>query len=351
MTPLKIAVLGAGNMGTALAHVLAGSGHAVTVWDHFPEVVEDIRVLRENRRFLPGTLLHSGIVATTSMEECVAGAALAAVSVPSAFVMETLVPAVPFLMHGAVLLNVAKGFGPGTRTPLPFMIERLAPGHPCVHVAGPAIANELARGMPAHIALAAREESAAAQVAAWLAGSSFVPSITTDVAGAALGGIMKNVYAILLGILETLGTGGRNQEAAAITACLHEMAGIAVAQGGSRSTLYGMAGLGDLIATGLSGDSHNRRFGEALARGRTAEDLKAETGWLPEGAQAVTAVCVLARAGKVAAPLAGWVRGVLAGASPCLESLSQALRTSRRIPELNASDDSPNAHGFGIHSV
>ena len=94
-SPIKMAVLGAGNMGTALAHALAGNGHEVTVWDHFPEVVEDIRLRRENRRFLPGVRLHAGVRATASPAECVAGAALIEVSVPSVFVTSTLAPVVP----------------------------------------------------------------------------------------------------------------------------------------------------------------------------------------------------------------------------------------------------------------
>lgn len=301
---IRIAVLGAGNMGTALAHALAGLGHEVAVWDHFPEVAEDIRLRRENRRFLPGIRLHAGVRATASPSECVAGAALVVVSVPSAFVTATLALVVPVLERNAVLLNVAKGFAPRTRQPLPLVLGRLAPAHACVHLAGPAIANELARGGPASIVLAAEEKRIGLRVAGWLAGPSFIPGITTDVAGAALGGILKNVYAILLGCLETMSSGTRNVEAAAITACVREMATIAAAHGGQPATLYGLAGLGDLIATGLSRDSHNRQFGQWLALGKSPAKFEKEKGWLPEGARSVATVCAIARAGHVSAPLA-----------------------------------------------
>ena len=330
MAPIKIAVLGAGNMGTAMAHALAGSGHDVVVWDFFPKVVKDIRQRRENKRFLPGVRLHPGVRAMSDASECVAGAALVVPSVPSSFVASTLAPVVPALEKDAVLLNVAKGFAPRTRRLLLSMMACLAPGHPCVHLAGPAIANELAWGVPTSVVLASADERAARRVADWFAGPTFLPSTTTDVTGAALGGILKNVYAILLGCLEELAGDARNLEAAALTACVREMADIASAHGGQPATLYGIAGLGDLVATGFSRDSHNRKFGQMLASGKTVAELEKKLHWLPEGVRATPAVCALARAGGVPAPLAGWVRRVLAGTRPSRDDLMRALRVAAR---------------------
>lgn len=330
MTRIKIAVLGAGNIGTAMAHVLASNGHEVAIWDFFPEVVEDIRLHRENRRFLPSVRLHGGVRATAHAGECVTDAALVVVGVPSLFVASTLAPVVPALEKRAVLLNLAKGFAPRTRQLPPVLIGRLAPGHSCVHLAGPAIANELARGLPAAVVLAAEDERIAVRVASWLAGPALIVATTTDVAGTALGGILKNVYAILLGCLETLSGGARNVEAAALNASLHEMAAIARAHGGQASTLYGLAGLGDLVATGFSRDSHNRKFGQSLASGKTVAEIATEMRWLPEGARAATAACALARAGKVRAPLAGLVRRWIGGVPPSLDGLIRALQTAQR---------------------
>jgi len=338
MTRRKFAVLGAGNMGTAMAHALAGNGHEVAVWDFFPEVIQDIRRHRVNRRFLPGIRLHAGVRAMTDADECVAGAALVIVCVPSAFVASTLAPVVPALEKDAVLLNVAKGFAPGTKEPLVFRLKRLAPDHDCVHLAGPAIANELARGVPTSVVLASSDPRAARRVAEWFTGPSFIPSTSTDVMGAALGGILKNVYAILLGCLEKLGGDARNLEAAALTASVHEMAAIAGAQGGQPATLYGIAGLGDLIATGFSRDSHNRKFGQLLASGKSVAQLEKQLGWLPEGVRATAVVCALARAQRVPAPLAGWVRRVLGGTPPSLDHLLRALRASARTAHLSTSD-------------
>ncbi len=329
MKRIKIAMLGAGNMGTAMAQVLAGDGHEVALWDFFPEVIEGIQQHRENRRFLPGIPLHEGIRATASMSDCVHGAELVVIGVPSQLVAATLAAALPAMAKDAVLLNLAKGFAPGTRQPLPLTLVHQAPGHACVHLAGPAIANELVRGLPASIVLASEDEHAVRRVARWLAGPSFITTTTSDVAGAALGGILKNVYAILLGALEKLSGDVRNLEAAALSASVHEMASIAQAHGGRAATLHGLAGLGDLVATGFSRDSHNRRFGQSLAAGKTVAELEAEKGWLPEGARAAAAVCALARAGKVPAPLAGLVRRWIGGVTPSLEDLIHVLRAVR----------------------
>jgi len=325
---VKIALLGAGNMGTALAHSLAGCGRSISVWDHFPEVVDEISLKRENSRFLPGVRLHDEIRACHRAADCVEGAELVVVCVPSAFVSDTLLPLLPAMEPGAILLNVAKGFAPGTRETLPFMLARLAPGHPCVHLAGPAIANEFARGLSASVVMASSSGSAARRVAGYFAGTVFEPSVTTDLSGAALGGIMKNVYAILLGCVDRLSGDSRNMEAAAVTACIHEMAEIVAAHGGGRSTIFGLSGLGDLVATGFSKDSHNRGFGQKLAAGATVETIRARDGWLPEGVGATAAACALAAEKGVPAFLAGWVQQTLAGAPATLDGLIGAMRNS-----------------------
>jgi glycerol-3-phosphate dehydrogenase (NAD(P)+) len=327
MNRIKIAMLGAGNMGTAMSHVLAGLGHPVALWDFFPETVKAILYHRENRRFLPGIPLHEGIRATSDLRDCVAGAALVVIGVPSVFAGSTLDSALPALDKEAVLLNLAKGFAPGTLQPLPLTLADRAHGHACVHLAGPAIAHELARGLTASVVLAARQNEIAQRVAGWMAGPSFITATTSDVLGAALGGILKNVYAILLGVFERLGPMGQNLQAAVLSASVQEMALLAKTSGGRTETLFGLAGLGDLVATGFSPDSHNRNFGQSLAAGKTTAEFEAETGWLPEGARAAKEACALADEGRVAAPLAGLVLRWIGGARPSLEELVCALRT------------------------
>ena len=327
----KVAVLGAGNMGTALAHALASQGTEVVIWDFFPDVIEDIRVNRENTRFLPGVALHSGVRVCRTAGECVSGAGLVIACVPSAFIADMLASVIPALDKHAVLLTVAKGFTPGTQEPLIFSLERLVPDHAWVHLAGPCVANEFARGQQAFVTMASPSEEAGRRVAECFNSPFFQAGTTTDVMGAALGGILKNVYAVLMGCLHTLTGSTQNLSATAVTACIAEMADITAALGGERSTIYGLAGLGDLVATGFSSDSHNRHLGERLASGKKLSEIEQELGWLPEGARAASTICDLAKAAGVPAPLAQWVKETLKGRSPVIGELLGALREATRV--------------------
>lgn len=321
---MKVSILGAGNMGTALAHVLAGQGNQVSAWDHFPRVVSDIRERNENPRFLPGVSLHPSIRACDTALECVAGVGLVIICVPSAFVATILKPLLHTLEPDAILLNVAKGFAPGTSETMPAFLQQLAPAHACVHLAGPAIATEFARGRITSVVMVSQSESAARKVADVFAGDTFLTSVTNDLAGAALGGILKNIYAILLGCLEGIGEDSRNLEAAVFTACMNEMAAIAVAHDAERESIFGLSGLGDLFATATSPDSHNRKYGQSLATGKNSDS----PGWLPEGVNACERVCSLASEKKVPAPLSEWVRRTISGSPPTLPGLIHALRTA-----------------------
>ena len=218
-------------MGTAIAHVLASQGQEVSIWDHFPEVIQSMRHKRVNHRFLPGIHLHGNITVCDSAQECVATAGILVICVPSAFTTQTLLPLVRYLEPGAILLNVAKGFAPGSMQLMPNHLEEIAPGHPCVHLAGPAIANEFVRGLTASVVMASSSNEAAETVAAKFSGPAFQVTVTKDLVGAALAGIMKNTYAILLGCLEEMGGKSRNLESAASTASIREMAAIAEACG------------------------------------------------------------------------------------------------------------------------
>lgn len=326
----RLAILGAGNMGTALAQALALQGRKVTAWDHFPEVAREIREHRTNRRFLPAIDLDPRIHATTDAEECVRGAGIVILCVPSAFAAEVLRPLVGSLEEGTVILNVAKGFAPEGGEILPTWLKRIAPGHPCAHLAGPALANELARGWPTFIQIAAATQAAAETVATALAGTVLIPSITTDLKGAALCGILKNSYAILLGLLEGVVPGGRNLQATAITLCGQEMETLLVAMGAEVSTVRGLAGIGDLVATGIAPDSHNRKIGIRLGGGQTLEQVQGQTGWLPEGVRASPILLELAHGCGQRPPLLDWLCGVLAGDAPELTGLTKALETASR---------------------
>jgi glycerol-3-phosphate dehydrogenase (NAD(P)+) len=316
-------------MGTALAQALACHGRSVAIWDHFPEILRGIRESRTNPRFLPGIKLDRKIQAKSAAAECVSNAGIVVVCVPSEFVEAVLAPVVPYLEPDAVLVNVSKGFAPSGNKLLPTWMEGLAPGHCCTHLAGPALANEIALGHPTFLVVASVDRHAGNRVVDALAGHILIPSLSSDLQGAALCGILKNSYAILLGILERVGPAGRNLEASALILCCLEMTAIVTAEGGQPETAHGLAGMGDLFATGVSGDSHNRKLGSMLAEGETLDQVKARIGWLPEGVKATAAlVRMLNRRGQ-AAPLLQYMGRVLGGIKPDIDTLLAALRSAR----------------------
>jgi len=322
----RVAILGAGNMGTALAHALARNGCKVTVWDHFPEVMEEIREHRTNRRFLEEVELDPSIVVAATPPECVENADIVIPGLPSRFIEGVISQTIGGLKPGAILLNVAKGFAPGTTETIPVGLEHLAPEHPCAHLAGPCLAREFALGYPGGIVIAARNNEIAAKVAAAFAGDVFFPFLSTDLVGAALAGILKNSYAIFLGLLSRLVPGEKNLEATALTLCGLEMESILTRQGAEPETIRGLSGMGDLIATGLAPNSHNRRLGARLGYGESIDHIRSENAWLPEGASSTPILLQLAEKSGLRPPLLTCLNDVLAGTPADAGRIIAALR-------------------------
>jgi glycerol-3-phosphate dehydrogenase (NAD(P)+) len=314
----KVAVLGAGNFGTALAHAVSGGVGEVRVWDHFPEVLRDIDAKRENTRFLPGIPLRPNVKTAASPAECVRGAGVVVLSVPSLYAPALLDSALPHLGRDVVVASAAKGVDAGSQRPVHLALSARLRGIPLVLLAGPALANEFSRGVPTRLMLASESAAAAARVRGLLRGSCLGAEIVADVMGAALGGILKNIYAILLGYADAIAAEARNAQAALLTAALGEMARLAVAMGAVKQTIYGLAGLGDLLATALSEDSHNRSYGRRLAAPATHAGEHLVT---PEGARAAEAACAWAAKLGVALPLAGAVARLVRGERPALADL------------------------------
>ena len=326
----RIAILGAGNMGTGMAQALALQGRTISIWDHFPEVVREVREKRTNRKFLPDVQLHPDIHAVSDAGECVTGAEIVIVCVPSAFAATTLEPVIAHLEKNAHLVNVAKGFSPDGTEILPKWLGRLTPDHSWSHLAGPALAREFARGLPTFLTIASDSPDAASTVAEALSGKILVPSVTRDLEGAVLCGILKNSYAMLMGMLETLGPEGDNLKASALVLCGLEMSSVLIAQGAAPETVRGLAGMGDLLATGLAPESHNRNLGKLLGEGRTLAEVEADKGWLPEGAKATPLFHARAEAQGQEAPLLRFLNDVLTGAKPDSARLIEAFRTAAR---------------------
>lgn len=313
-------------MGTALAHALARNGCHVTIWDHFVEVLAEISQHNTNRRFLPGVPLNGEIRLASEPYECVHNADIVIPSLPSRFIEGVITQTIGGLKPGAVLLNVAKGFAPESSETIPAWLERLLPGHPCAHLAGPCLAREFALGYPGGIVIAARDMGVAAKVAAAFAGDVFYPFLSADLVGAALAGILKNSYAIFLGLLNRLLPGEKNLEATALTLCGLEMESILASQGADSATIRGLSGMGDLIATGIAPDSHNRRLGARLGDGESIDQIRSTNEWLPEGVTATPILLRLAEESGLRPPLLTCLNEVLDGTPPDAVRIVAALR-------------------------
>lgn len=293
-SPGPVAVLGGGSWGTALALLLADGGHTVLLWDRTPALAEALTTERENRRYLPGFPLPESIYPTSDMASAVADAACVVVAVPSSGVRSTLTLAAPFLRSTSDIVLAAKGME-GETGLLPsevaeevFLAES---GHAILALSGPNLAVEVARRIPT-AAVAAGDDSEAAQRVALLFNRPFFRVYTgSDLLGVEIGGAVKNVLAIAGGVSDGLGY-GENTKAALLTRGLAEMARFGVAKGAVSGTFYGLAGVGDLMATAGSRLSRNWRVGEGLAKGETLEAILQRLGQVAEGvltARALTA--------------------------------------------------------------
>lgn len=300
-------------MGTALAHLLADNGHSVVCWDHIPEVVEDIRKRHQNTQFLPGITLPSSVTADLLLNHVVREAQIIFVSVPSVFFRHVVKEFSPFAMSQAVVVGASKGLeaGTGLRMSQVYAEASLqAPDH-YVALSGPSIANDFARKKPTAVVLACSNHSALHKAVQVLANPYFRVETSEDLIGVELGGVVKNIYALGFGLLDGLKHGSPNLKAAFVTMALKEMKDITVQMGAQEKTLEGLAGLGDLVTTGFSPDSHNRKLGEYLAQGMEYEKAVAQLGGVvPEGVR--TLPIILEKAGvTVETPLARLIQTCL----------------------------------------
>lgn len=303
---MKATVVGSGSMGTAMACLLAMNGKTVTCWDHVPGVVEDIRKNRVNHRHLPGVTLPASVGGEMLLDRAVREARLVVVTVPSPYFRQVVKEFTPFAPRDAVVVSCTKGLEPHSGKRMS-QVYAEASSRDLDHftvLSGPTVAAELAWGKPTAATLAGTHEPAVQKVQQGLATPFFRIETTTDVAGVEWGGVLKNIYAIGMGFIDGLSPGSVNVKAAFIERSLREMKGLAPRLGAREGTLDGLAGLGDLVSTGFSADSHNRRLGELLALGRSFEDVIDRLGGgLPEGVKAAAILADLIAQKKWDAPV------------------------------------------------
>jgi glycerol-3-phosphate dehydrogenase (NAD(P)+) len=309
---MKLAVVGGGSWGTALAAHLARCGHEVCLCVRDAEVARDVSTRRENPRYLPGVSLAEGIRATTDATTALASAEAAFMAVPSASARDAYRLVRGAAAPGMLLVSLTKGLEIESLKRMTEVAAEEAPGHPLAVLSGPSFALEVARGQPTAVVVACSDESVAERVQRAVASRTFRAYSSDDVIGVELAGALKNVIAIAAGIVDGLGY-GQNTVAALITRGLAEITRLAVRQGGRADTLAGLAGLGDLVLTCTGDLSRNRSVGRALGRGSSLAAAVAETRTVAEGVRTTRAASLLAERAGVEMPIVQQMSEVLYG--------------------------------------
>jgi glycerol-3-phosphate dehydrogenase len=302
----KICVLGGGMWGTALADHTARLGSSVALWEFFPQAAGKLQKSRRHP-FIPKFRLHPRIRVTADLQEALQGVKFLMVVLPSSHVRRTARMLRPFLEQARmrpILINASKGVEPESlRTmgeaileELPFLAGRV------YTLSGPSFAREVIRQVPTKLVLAGQKGPRAKAVEKILHGGSIRIEHSTDRIGVELGGSLKNVLAIGCGIAEGLGDAA-NTQAALMTQGIAEMGLLIERLGGRRETIYGLAGLGDLIATGSSNESRNRTFGRKLGEGKKTKKAVSEIPTVVEGIESSRSAHTLVRSSGVKAPL------------------------------------------------
>lgn len=301
---MKLSVIGAGSWGTVLAQILADNGHAVTLWARNPDKAARIQESRCNADYLPDLKLHPAITVTGSLEEAAKDAAVLVFVVPSKGMAAVARQVAGFTdCRDTVLLTCTKGFDLSTHKLMTDILEETFPhARAIAALSGPNLAKEIAQKQPAATVIACREMKEAKFLQKCFMNGYFRPYTSTDVIGVELCGCVKNCIALVGGMLSGLGY-GENAQAGLITRGLAELTRLGMKLGAHRATFFGLAGVGDLIATCTSPLSRNHSAGVALAKGKTVEEITGSTHMVIEGINATPVVRELARAHQVEMPI------------------------------------------------
>ena len=331
----RIAVLGSGGWGTALAVHLARLGDRVALWGRDGRLVAEMSERRENRRYLPGVALPSRVEPTASLEQALSRVRYVVAAVPSHGVRQVLRQAAPLVPEGAIVVSAAKGIEEGTLLRMSEVIEQeLGATRPVTVLSGPSFAAEVARGAPTAVLVAGRSPEAVGAVQNEFRSGYLRLYASADVTGVEVGGALKNVIAIAAGVVDGLGL-GHNATAALITRGLAEVSRLAYALGGRRDTLAGLSGLGDLVLTCTGELSRNRQVGLGLGSGRPLGDVLAGMSAVAEGVRTTGAALALGARHDVELPIAAQMAEVLSGRRTPREALEE-LMVRRQRPEAES---------------
>ena len=305
---MKIAIIGSGSWGTAIAVTLAEKGYDIYLWSYILEESDRLNNDRENKEFLPGVALPENIVCTHDMGKCIDGAEVIVTAVPSPATRTTAKQMAEFVCDGQKIVNISKGLEKDLRLSEVYRDE--IPKADISVLSGPSHAEEVSRKVPTTVVVASNNEETAKFLQNVFMTKAFRIYTSSDVIGVELGGALKNVIALCAGISDGLGYGS-NTKAALITRGVAEITRLGVAMGAKASTFAGLSGLGDLIVTGTSTLSRNHTAGELLGKGMPLDEVLNTVHMVVEGVNTATAAYNLGKKYGVETPMIDQAYAVL----------------------------------------
>ena len=327
---VRVGVIGAGSWGIALAKLLDGNGHQVTVWSIIKEEIEMLKKEHEHKDKLPGVKLSENMVFTNDLEEAMKDKDILVLAVPSPFTRSTAHSMASYLKDGQIIVNVAKGIEEHTMLTLSQIIEEELPAAQVAVLSGPSHAEEVGRGIPTTIVVGAKKKETAEYLQNIFMNNVFRVYISPDVLGIELGAALKNVVALSAGIADGLGYGD-NTKAALITRGITEIARLGTAMGGRFETFCGLTGIGDLIVTCASMHSRNRRAGILIGQGKTMQEAMDEVKMVVEGVYSAKAAMELSKKYGVDVPIIEQVNLVLFEGKPAAEAVKDLMLRDKKI--------------------
>jgi glycerol-3-phosphate dehydrogenase (NAD(P)+) len=299
---VKISVIGAGSMGTAISIILSKNGNTVDMWTPFTDEAEMISTLREHIHKLPGVLVPEGVYCGTDLEKCINGSEIIVLALPSQTVRQNVKELSKYICDSRIVVSCSKGLEDSTGLMLSQVINQEMPKAKIVALSGPSHAEEIARDIPTAVVAASEYKEAAEYAQDIFMSPKFRVYTSPDIIGVEVGGAIKNIIALCAGISDGLGFGD-NTKAALMTRGVVEMARLGTAMGASAQTFSGLTGIGDLIVTCTSMHSRNRRAGILIGQGRSAKEAQEEVKMVVEGINTCKPACKLASKYNVSMPI------------------------------------------------
>lgn len=327
---MKVAVIGAGSWGSALARLVAKNGNDVCLWSVDEREIEILNTYHEQTEKLPGVKLPENVLYTTDLAKAVEDAEICIMAPPSPFIREVSKKLSAIIHDNRIIVNVAKGIEAGTLLTMSQIIEEEIPTARVAVLSGPSHAEEVGKDVPTLVVVSAEKQETAEKVRSIFMNDNFRVYLNPDTLGVELGAALKNVIALAAGVADGLGCGD-NTKAALITRGIAEMKRIGTAMGAKSETFSGLSGTGDLIVTCSSMHSRNRRAGILMGQGKTMKEACDEVKMVVEGVHSAKAAMELVKKFDVYAPLIEEMYQLLFEDKPAKECLADLMTRDKQV--------------------